>query len=114
MTEAAIQRAILLALGALPGVQVWRTPAVCCYLPDGRGGYRPVWPLPPGWPDLTCIAYGCALAIEVKAPSMRRRDGTARLRPSQQAMRVVWVRLILKRTVKPGEKVFVHWCSTLI
>ncbi len=90
MTEAAIQRAILLALGALPGVQVWRTPAVCCYLPDGRGGYRPVWPLPPGWPDLTCIAYGCALAIEVKAPSMRRRDGTARLRPSQQAMRVVW------------------------
>lgn len=89
--EARLQRAILLAVGAMPGVLAYRTAAVCCYLPGPGGTMRPVWPLPPGWPDLTLFVAGRVLGVEVKAPRLRRRDGTARLRPSQDAMRAAWL-----------------------
>lgn len=90
-TESHALRAILLHLGARPGVLAVRTAAAACYLPDGRGGYRLHQPLPEGWPDVTCVIAGRAVAIEVKAPRLRRRDGTAPLRPSQERMRACWV-----------------------
>jgi hypothetical protein len=67
-TESDLQRAILLRIGALPGVYVARTAASACYQPDGRGGYRLHRPLPAGWPDLTAVVCGRAVAIEVKSP----------------------------------------------
>ncbi len=91
MTEAAIQREILDAVGALPGVQVWRTAAICAYLPDGRGGYRPIWPLPVGWPDLTAIVDGWALAVEVKRPGGRMSGQQRRMQGLWQSAGGVWV-----------------------
>lgn len=91
MSEADLLRDILAAIGSRPGVQAWRTAAIGCHLPDGRGGWRPVWPLPPGWPDVTAIVHGRALAVEVKSPRLRRRDGTAPLRASQAAVRDAWL-----------------------
>lgn len=84
-------RQILLAIGALPGVQAWRTAAIACYLPDGRGGYLLHRPLPAGWPDITCIAGGRALAIEAKRPALRRRDGSLPLSEPQRRMRDAWL-----------------------
>jgi len=91
MRESDVLREVLLAIGALRGVQAWRTAAVACYLPDGRGGWRLHRPLPPGWPDITAVVRGRALGIEVKAPRLRRKDGTAPLRPVQDTMRSAWV-----------------------
>jgi hypothetical protein len=89
-TESDLQRAILLRIGALPGVYVARTAATACYQPDGRGGYRLHRPLPAGWPDLTAVVGGRAVAIEVKSPGLRRQDGTAPLRPAQDSIRRAW------------------------
>jgi hypothetical protein len=89
-TESDLQRAILLRIGALPGVYVARTAATACYQPDGRGGYRLHRPLPAGWPDLTAVVCGRAVAIEVKSPGLRRQDGTAPLRPAQDSIRRAW------------------------
>ena len=90
-TEADLQRAILLAIGARHGVYVARTSSVACYLPDGRGGYRLHRPLPAGWPDITAVVFGRILGVEVKAPRLRRQDGSAPLRASQEVVRAAWV-----------------------
>ena len=90
-TEADLQRAILLAIGARHGVYVARTSSVACYLPDGRGGYRLHRPLPAGWPDITAVVFGRILGVEVKAPRLRRADGSAKLRASQERMRAAWL-----------------------
>lgn len=90
MREAEVQAAVLLAIGALPGVYAVRTAAAAVRVPDGRGGVRIMRPLPPGWPDITAIVAGWAVAVECKAPGLERRDGTAPLRESQQRVRAAW------------------------
>lgn len=90
MRESENQRQILLAIGSMRGVQAWRTAAVGCYMRDAGGRYRLHLPLPVGWPDITCIVAGRAVAIEVKTEAQRRADGSVRLRPSQESMRRAW------------------------
>jgi hypothetical protein len=80
VTESATQRAILIRLGALPHTLCARTAATACYLPNGRL-HRP---LPPGWPDITLIVRGIAVAVEVKSD-------IGKLRPSQETMQAAWL-----------------------
>ena len=81
--ESDIQRRVLLLLGGLLHTLTARTAATACYLPDGRGGYRLHRPLPAGWPDVTVIHHGRAVAVEVKRPG-------AGLRPTQVVMQRAW------------------------
>lgn len=91
MRESDIQRAILLHLGALPGVYVARTSAAVAYLPDGRGGHRLHRPLPAGWPDITACVGGRLVGIEVKTAAGRMSPGQERMRAAWEAAGALWI-----------------------
>lgn len=74
MSEQAIQNEILLRLGALPGLRLWRCNSGLAFGPSGAR----VKLLPPGHPDLAGVASGGrAVFIEVKAPGQRPRPEQA-------------------------------------
>jgi len=82
MTEAQIQREILLHVGARPDVRLWRANAGRALVPTADGGLRPIQVNLPGCPDLIgfLAPSGRFLGIEVKAAN-------GRLRPAQEAFR---------------------------
>lgn len=84
MTEASLQRAILLEIGSRPDVRIWRANAGRALVPTADGGLRPIQVNLPGCPDLigwvTLAGRAVFLGIEVKAPR-------GRLRPAQEAFR---------------------------
>lgn len=89
-TETDLQRAILLRIGALPGVYVARTDARECFAIGAGGALRPHVALPTGWPDITGCVWGRMFGVEVKSPTIRRKDKSARLRKSQEKIRKAW------------------------
>lgn len=71
MSEARIQRDILLAIGALPGVLVLRNSVGHAIHTDEKGITRRVgYGLGVGSPDLVCIVapHGRVLGLEIKVP----------------------------------------------
>lgn len=72
--EAEILRGVLLAVSAIPGVVVWRQNSGLYYTPDGHGGFRRVRAAIPGAADITGLARGRRLEIEVKAATGRLRE----------------------------------------
>lgn len=82
MTEAQLQREILLTVGSRPDVRIWRANAGRALVPTADGGLRPIQVNLPGCPDLIgfLAPFGRFLGIEVKAPG-------GRLRPAQEAFR---------------------------
>lgn len=65
MSEQRLQNEILLRLGALPGLRLWRCNSGLAFGPSGAR----VKLLPPGHPDLAGVATGGrAIFIEVKSP----------------------------------------------
>lgn len=82
MTEAQLQREILLVYGSRPGLRLWRANAGRALVPTANGGLRPIQVNLPGCPDLIgfLAPSGRFVGIEVKAPA-------GRLRPAQGAFR---------------------------
>lgn len=90
MTEAQIQREILLHVGSRPDVRLWRANAGRALVPTQEGGLRPIQVNLPGCPDLigwvTLAGRAVFLGVEVKS-------STGRLRPAQEAFRAILTRM---------------------
>lgn len=92
MSEAQIQRAILLAIGAIPGLIVLRNSVgVARYTGDDGRTATVRYGLGVGSPDLVCLHAGRCFGLEVKRPGERPT-------PEQVQCHAAWERVAGVRT----------------
>lgn len=73
VTERQLQEEIRLALGAVPGLVLWRNNVGQAMVDYGGGNIRPlVYGLAPGSADLIGCYHGKFLAVEIKTPDGRQ------------------------------------------